>query len=102
MLNSADATLSNYHHSHNHIHVAETAKFSLDHFDNSTAEWGVVSGRSALKQYFCLMDTDQIRHVNGSSDIMMVRRHTLVAPILCREYQMGGWITTVPVFPASK
>jgi hypothetical protein len=70
-----DATLSNYHHSHNHIHVAETAKFSLEHFNDSTAEWGVVSGRSALKQYFCLMDTDQIRPVNGSSDPDYYERH---------------------------
>jgi hypothetical protein len=75
MFNSADATLSNYHRSHNHIHVTETARFSLEHFDNSTAEWGVVSGRSALKQYFCLMDTDQIRPVNGSSDPDYYERH---------------------------
>lgn len=31
----------------------------------------------------------------------MVRHHTLVAPSLCRECQMGGWITMVPVFPAA-
>jgi hypothetical protein len=40
-----DATLSNYHHSHNHIHVAETARFSLEHYNISTSKWIVVPDR---------------------------------------------------------
>jgi hypothetical protein len=44
-----DATLSNYHHSHSHIHVAETARFSLEHYNISTSKWVVVPDREALK-----------------------------------------------------
>ena len=51
-----DATLSNYHHSHNHIHVAETARFSLEHYNISTGKWVVVPDRESIKQYFCLLD----------------------------------------------
>jgi len=63
-----DTMLSNYHHSHNHLHITETTKFSIEHFDNSTNSWSVVSGRTALKQYFCLMDTDRIRPVLNTAD----------------------------------
>jgi hypothetical protein len=63
-----DATLSNYHHSHNHIHVAETARFSLEHYNISTSKWVVVPDREALKQYFCLMDSYQLKPVANSTD----------------------------------
>ena len=63
-----DATLSNYHHSHNHIHVAETARFSLEHYNISTSKWVVVPDREALKQYFCLMDSYQLKPVANSMD----------------------------------
>ena len=63
-----DATLSNYHHSHNHIHVAETARFSLEHYNTSTSKWVVVPDRELLKQYFCLMDSYQFKPVANSTD----------------------------------
>ena len=63
-----DATLSNYHHSHNHIHVAETARFSLEHYNISTSKWVVVPDREALKQYFCLLDSYQFKPVADSTD----------------------------------
>ena len=63
-----DATLSNFHHSHNHIHVAETARFSLEHYNISTSKWVVVPDREALKQYFCLMDSYKFKPVANSTD----------------------------------
>ncbi len=103
------ATLSNYHASHSHLHVAEIAEFGIEQFDVSTNTWNVITGRDVVKQTFCLMDNaGQIRPVANSSDpnhyeIFYEMTHpTQVAWRSCREFQMVQWMSTVLFLMARK
>ena len=79
-----DAGLSEYHPTHKHFHIGETAEFSIEHFNDTTKMWDVETGIGIVKQPFCLIDVEQIRPMAGCNDIDYYE--TIKSPANANDY----------------
>ncbi|MFM7313407.1 MAG: lysyl oxidase family protein [Cyanobium sp.] len=61
-----DAALSEYHPAHRHFHIGETAEFGIEHYNESTRTWDLITGLEVVKTTFCLIDVSRIEKVPDS------------------------------------